>query len=73
MLKWFRVRGFGAGMVWGSRFWCWNGLGFEVLVLEWFGVQGFGLEWFGVQGFGAGVQGLVLGFRVWYWDSGSGC
>ena len=36
------VRGFGAGVDRGSRFWCWGGLGFEVLALGWIGVRGFG-------------------------------
>ena len=46
------VRGFGAGVDrgsrfwfwvdWGLRFWPWGGLGFKVLALGWIGVQGFG-------------------------------
>ena len=42
VLEWIGVRGFGAGVDWGSRFWLWGGLGFKVLALGWIGVQGFG-------------------------------
>ena len=50
VLGWIRVRGFGAGLDWGPRFWSWDGLGFEVLGFrDWgsrfwcvFGVSGKG-------------------------------
>ena len=61
-LEWFGVRGFGAGMVWGSRFWCWNGLGFKVLGWNGLGFKVLGLGfrvWYWGSGFGIGVQVLA--------------
>ena len=50
------VRGFGAGVDRGSRFWFWGGLGFKVLALGWIGVRGFG-------------PGVDWGSRFWCWGA----
>ena len=34
VLGWIGVQDFGAGVDWGSRFWSWAGLGFEVYTVK---------------------------------------
>ena len=52
---------------WGSKFWCWGGLGFEILVLRLIGVRGFGpgMDW------GSRFWGFVIRVRGFGAFSGS--